>query len=268
MTYLPPLGSGGYLGWMTLQRTSATQREVHAKQPQMQREEQYFRENIAKVKTAEDLVKDRRLLSVALGAFGLQDDINNRFFIKKVLEEGFTDPKALANRLQDKRYLELAKAFSFGGTAAPLNTVSGFADKIIPQWKDRRFEAAVGQVDGTLRLAMNAQREVALLAQKDLSDSAGWYTIMGQRPLRQVFETVFNLPTAFALLDVEKQRDTLMQKAAATFGDSSVAQFSDPEKLDKLLRSYLLKSEMQQNQTTLAGGSVALTLLTQAAARR
>jgi hypothetical protein len=60
-------------------------------------------------------VGDRRLLEVALGAFGLDDDIRNRFFIRKVLEEGTTSPsRRFANRLSDKRYLALAETFGFG----------------------------------------------------------------------------------------------------------------------------------------------------------
>ena len=40
---------------------------------------------------------------MALGAFGLQDDINNRYFIRKILEEGTTNEDALANRFSDTR---------------------------------------------------------------------------------------------------------------------------------------------------------------------
>lgn len=268
MTYLPPLPSGTYTAWMTLQRTATKQREVHANQASMKRDEAYFRENIGKVKSAEDLVKDRRLLSVALGAFGLEGDINNRYFIKKVLEDGILDSKALGHRLQDKRYLALATAFNFPKDAAPSTSISTFADKILPDWKERSFELAVGEVNNNLRLAMNAQREIAALAKKDMGEAASWYTIMGQTPLRQIFETAFNLPTSFGLLNVERQKDILSQKASAYFGDSSVKQFSDPEKLDKLLKTYLLKSQVAEIQTGMSGANAALTLLTQASARR
>lgn len=47
--------------------------------PKIRNDEAYFRAKIGSVKTAEQLVSDRRLLKVALGAFGLEADINNRF---------------------------------------------------------------------------------------------------------------------------------------------------------------------------------------------
>ena len=97
----------------------------------LKRDTEYFRENIGRVETAEDLVSDRRLMSVALGAFGLQDDIDNRYFIRKVLEEGTTNKKTLANRFADKRYKELSEAFGFGpGKFLKVGTTD-FVDDIV-----------------------------------------------------------------------------------------------------------------------------------------
>ena len=44
------------------------------------------------MKSAADLVADRRLLKVALGAFGLEGEIDKKAFIRKVLEEGTDRP--------------------------------------------------------------------------------------------------------------------------------------------------------------------------------
>ena len=64
--------------------------------------------------SAADLVADRRLLKVALGAFGLEGEIDKKAFVRKILEEGTADPASLANRLTDKSYYKLAEAFGFG----------------------------------------------------------------------------------------------------------------------------------------------------------
>ncbi len=52
----------------------------------------YFEANIGKVETAADLVGDRRLLKVALGAFGMDGEIDKRAFLRKVLEEERGEP--------------------------------------------------------------------------------------------------------------------------------------------------------------------------------
>lgn len=268
MSYLPALPGGGYLGWITLKRTAQAQKAVYANQSRIKREEAYFREKIGGVKTAEALVADRRLLSVALGAFGLEDDINNRAFIRKVLQDGTLTEGALSTRLSDKRYAALSSAFGFGDFTTPNTVMSDFANRILKQWKERGFEVAVGEVDQSLRLAMNAEREVTALANRNISDSARWYGVMGQRPLRQVFETVFSLPTAFGLLDIERQQQILRQKANAMFGDEGVGQFADPAKMEKLVQTYLIKTQSAQAQASYQPGQTALTLLSQMSARR
>ena len=53
---------------------------------------------------------DVRVAADALGAFGLDGDINNRFFIRKVLEGGTLTAGALATKLTDKRYAQMSAA--------------------------------------------------------------------------------------------------------------------------------------------------------------
>ncbi|MEM9127018.1 MAG: flagellar protein, partial [Pseudomonadota bacterium] len=88
MTFQPVIPSGGVVGWRFLQRTYEAQIDSFSQSGVNQRETQYFLENISNVLTAEDLVSDRRLLQVALGAFGLEEDLDNRFFIQKILQDG------------------------------------------------------------------------------------------------------------------------------------------------------------------------------------
>ena len=82
--FQPIVPTGGLAGWRFLQRTYDTQFEAFSKSVSLQRDTDYFKENIAEATTAEALVSDRRLLTVALGAFGLQV----RRDLKQVREEG------------------------------------------------------------------------------------------------------------------------------------------------------------------------------------
>lgn len=109
--FQPVLPLSGLPGWVLLNRTLESQTQAFNASPQIVRDTDYFVENIANVRSAEDLVSDRRLLTVALGAFGLDEDINNRALIQKVLEDGTADPASLANRLADDRYARFSEAF-------------------------------------------------------------------------------------------------------------------------------------------------------------
>ena len=71
--FQPVLPLSGFPGWILLNRTFESQSEAFNASPQIVRDTDYFVEYIASVRTAEELVADRRLLSVALGAFGLED---------------------------------------------------------------------------------------------------------------------------------------------------------------------------------------------------
>ena len=101
--FTPIIPAGGLVGWRFLQNTQEAQFDSFTKSPQVRRDADHFRDRIGEISSAADLVQDRQLLSVALGAFGLQDDIDNRAFIRQVLEEGTVDDEALANRFADSR---------------------------------------------------------------------------------------------------------------------------------------------------------------------
>lgn len=264
MSFVPAIGLAGYGGWAVLKRTEAAQKAAFANQASVTRDEAYFRARIGQVTTAEQLVSDRRLLTVALGAFGLEADVNNRYFLRKVLEEGTLAEGALALKLSDTRYREFSAAFGFD-LAVPRTKLSDFADKILPQWKDRQFEVAVGQVDDSLRLSMNAERELAKLAKSGMGAEAKWFSVMGQAPLREVFQTAFGLPAAFGTLDIDVQKSMLKQKARAAFGDDSVAQFADADRMAQLVKRYLLRDQVPSAGTGIGASSVALTLVSQTA---
>ncbi|MEO1420885.1 MAG: DUF1217 domain-containing protein, partial [Pseudomonadota bacterium] len=97
-----------------MQRTQDSQQDAFNSSSATTSATTYFRDNIGAITRAEDLVADRRLLSVALDAFGLSDQINSKALIRQVLESSTFDPESLANRLSDDRYLRLAEAFGFG----------------------------------------------------------------------------------------------------------------------------------------------------------
>ncbi|MHC0051960.1 DUF1217 domain-containing protein [Actibacterium sp. D379-3] len=265
MSFQPVVPLGGFAGWRFLERTMEAQKAAHDTTPAMARDVDYFRENIGKITSAEALVADRRLLSVALGAFGLDDDIDNRFFIQKVLSDGTLEDGALANKLADKSYFKLSEAFGFGDFDVPNTQLSNFADKITSAYQTRQFEIAVGDQNADMRLALNLTRDLTELAANDSSDETKWYSVMGSEPLRTVFETAFGLPPEFAALDIDKQLTMFRDRADRIFGNGEVSQFQDPEKMEELLRLFLVRAELNNTAASFSPASTALTLLQNAA---
>lgn len=260
MSFLPLIPTGGYAGWRFLQRTLEQQAETHARTPAAQRDETYFRERIGQVTSAAELVDDRRLLSITLAAFGLSDDLPNRAFIQRVLESPAGESRSFVNRLADKRYTELASAFDFASDAAPRNQEPDFADKMLSSFRARRFEEAVGQQDQSMRLALALKRDLSALASSGQSEEAQWFRVLGTPSLRKVFETAFQLPTSFGALDLDRQVDILRMRTKRAFGEAEIAQFTDPEKLERLARNFFTSEQVSQIKA-ISGQAAALTLL-------
>ncbi|MEM9343174.1 MAG: DUF1217 domain-containing protein [Pseudomonadota bacterium] len=261
MTFQPVVPFAGIAGWTFLTQTRDTQEAAFRESPALDRQITYFEENIGKITSAQDLVDDRQLMQVALGAFGLDDDIDAKAYIREVLDQGTIDPESLANRLSDKRYLAMSEAFGFD--LSPPNTqLSSFASEITTLYRNRQFEVAVGNAQPDMRTALALDRDLGGLLERELSDEANWFTIMATPSLRTVFEKAFSLPITVGTLNLDRQLELFREKAAAFFGDTTVAQFSDPEKLDSLRDRFLAQSELQNvGFSPTTRGSAALALL-------
>lgn len=261
MTYQPIIPLSGFSGWAFLNRTMESQKTAFNESTEIQRDTDYFRENIGSVTSAEDLMSDYRLLTVALGAFGLDEDIGNTYFIQKVLTDGTIDDDALANKLSDTAYLELSQAFGFGDFETPNTALSFFPEDIISKYQDIQFEIAVGEQDNDMRMALNVDRELLDIVESDTTDNGAWYAVLGDEAVRTVFETALGLPSSIGTLDLDLQLTSFREKAEQYFGDSEISQFSDPEMRDELVRLYMVRSEIAASGAGMSSAQNALTLL-------
>lgn len=252
------IGVSGIAGWRIVQRSEARQIQTLAKDPVVQRSTTYFQENITRTTKAEELVKDYRLLSTALSAFGLESDIANKAFIQKVLESDVSDQKSLVNRLADKRYLKMAEAFGFG-SAKPAEKLGETVSKAFVQ---REFERRIGAGDETLRFALNARRELQEMRNRTSSDKTLWYEVLGSPPLRKVFEGALGFGTAYGKLSIDRQYEEFTRAAEGAFGSSSFKDLSQPEAIDRLVQNYMVRSQISASPAQNRY-SAALTLLRQ-----
>jgi hypothetical protein len=256
MSYQPVVPLPGIAGWRFLERTQAKQQAAFESGAELKREVAWFEENIASVKTAADLVADRRLLKVALAAFGLEGEIDKKALIRKVLEEG-TGEGAMATRMTDPAWRRIATAFGFGDGEARTGS-AGFAAGIVASYKTRAFEAAVGEADNDMRLALNFRREIATLA---AGEGGSWFAVLGSKPLRQVMEKAFGLPSQFSQIDIDKQVEILRDRAESLFGTDSLTVFQDAANVDKLIDRFLARAQIEAGAGATGPAANALALL-------
>ena len=276
MSFQPVVPLSGYVGWRFLERTMDAQQTAFSESQPIARAADYFRENIGRIRTAEDLVSDRQLLSVALGAFGLDEDINNSFFIQRILEDGTLDDVALANllalqvkglqlcgvanRLADNRYAEFSRAFGFGDRPIARTSLLSFPDEIIGRFESKQFERAVGEQNNDLRLALNVRSGISDILDGNQTSAGQWFSGMGNAPLRNVFETALGLPSSIASIDLDQQREVFQERARFVLGSDDLTEIAQPEQQEKLIRLFLVRSEAASISVS-SGASAALTLL-------
>lgn len=259
--FQPIIPDGGLGSWRFLQRTYETQFDVFNQSAVIKRDVEYFAERIADVSSAEELVSDRQLLTVALGAFGLEDDIDNKFFIQKILEDGTTVDDALSVRIADSRYREFSAAFGFGPLEVRQNESAAFAEDMIARFQANGFEVATGQQNDGMRVALYAQRALGDIAAGDASADTKWFTILGDPPMRQLFERALNLPTSIGQIDLDQQLGIFKERTQAVFGSDDPSIFAEDGAIADIIEKYIVRQQIQNLGTGLSAGAVALALL-------
>ena len=137
---------------------------------------------------------------------------------------------------------------------------AGAANRIIEKYIDQTFQGSVGERDNNLRLALNVKTELADVAASAKSVNAFWYTVLGSTPLKKVFEGAFGLPSSFGKIPIDRQLDEFKNRAERMFGSAAPATFQDEDTLEKLARTFLVRSQISQ-QASVTPYAAALTLL-------
>ncbi len=267
MSFGPILLSTGITGWSFLQSTYDEQFDNFKNDAILKRENDYFTENIGNVTSAEDLVNDRRLMEVALKAFGLDDQVDYKALVQKVLEEGTTAEDNLASKLDDSRWVDFSKAFGFGGGETRTNTDPVAMAAIVADNEAQSFEVAVGEQDESMRIALYALREMQEVIIPDDADEDGptieaqWFNIIGQPQLAKMMQVTLNLPESLNLIDIDQQVLVYREAAQRFLGTDDLTKLSSQEDMDKLAITYLARAEVASYSNNYSSAATALTLL-------
>lgn len=189
-----------------------------------------FQAKAPNIKTPDDLLKDRRSLQFVLSAFQLEDQIDSRAIIKKILTEDPASNNALANLLQDPRYKAMAKAMQpLQDGKKPFGNAE-FMKTIITGYKNNEFEKYEGEQTPGLREAMFFKRNIG-------SVTSG-LQVLGNKTLTEVVRVAIGMPKEMALLDAKKQAQ-IIEKAV------DVSKFKDPAFVDRFIDRYLANNDRQ-----------------------
>jgi Protein of unknown function (DUF1217) len=137
----------------------------------------------------------------------------------------------------------VAGAPAQAATGGPAVTSASFIQQVVQQYTESQFQAVVGNTSNTLREALYAQQE--------LPSITNWYSVIANRPLANVIQTVLGLPQSFAMINVDQQAKVLSTRM-------NINTFTNPTKLNAMLNQFVA---MSQTQTQSASQNAAVQLL-------
>ena len=214
-----------------------------ADQPAVKTASEYYAANIGKVTSIQDFVGNYRLLSYALDAYGLGDQVNSTALVTQVLQGGVTDPKALANTLSNPNWAKFAAAFDFVGQGAASISTASAVQTTTSDYVEQQLESDQGAQDQGVQLALYFQRVAPTV-----STGMG---IMGDVNLLDVVQTIFGLPPETAGTNIDAEAAIISQLVPTST-------LQDPTKLQQLTERFTA----MYDSTYGPGGTGASTPLT------
>lgn len=234
--------------YQMLQTNTALTKTLTQNDAMVKRDTEYYLANISKVKTIDAFVKDYRLFSYAMKAYGLEDMTYAKAFIKKVLTEGIADTKSMANKMTDKRYMEFAKAFDFAAKGDKATSETSATTEAVSKYYQQTLEKKEGEQNEGVRLALYFKRKAS-----SVTTTMG---LLADKALLKFVQTTFSIPTGASKADLDLQVRNLEKHL-------NIKDLQDPKKVDKLIQRFAAMYDM--NNVSAATASPVLTLFSEPA---
>ncbi len=228
--------------YLAVTQNLARYQAMTAAEPAVKTATAYYAANIGNVASIQDFVGNYRLLSHALDAYGLGDQIDAKALITKVLEGGVSNPKSLANTLSDSRWKAFAAAFDFVGQGASSVSSASAVKTTTADYVEQRLESDQGAEDVGVQLALYFQRVAPTISNE--------YGILADPNLLEVAQTIFGLSPATSATNIDAQAKALSQLMP-------ISDLQDPKTLQQLTERFTATYDL-----TYGPGSGATTFLT------
>jgi Protein of unknown function (DUF1217) len=194
-----------------------------AAEPAVKSATAYYEANIGSVTSIQDLVSNYRLLSYALDAYGLGDQIHSTALITKVLEGGVSNPNSLANTLSNPAWKAFATAFNFVGAGASSVTSASAVATTTNDYVEQQLESDQGAQNPGVGLALYFQRVAPTVSSE--------YGILADPNLLEAAQTIFGLSPATSAENIDTQAQTLSKLMP-------ISELQDPAKLQELTERF------------------------------
>jgi len=208
--------------------------ETTSKQPQVSRESKYYLDNITKVKSIDDFLKDKRLFSFAMQAFGLNDMVEAKAYMRKVLKEGIDDPQSFANTLTDKRFKEFASEFNFARYGEATTVFERTRQGTVDRYVRLTLESQVGQTSEGAQLALYFKRKAPGITSV--------YGLLADKSLISVVQTALGLDPSTSLMPIDKQAKLIASRL-------DIKDLGDPQKLEKFMTRFTTLWDLNSGST-------------------
>ena len=183
----------------------------------------YYEANIGSVTSIKAFVDNYRLLSYALDAYGLGDQINNTALITQVLQGGVSNPKSLANTLSNSNWRAFAAAFNFADRGSS-TSLANAVQTTTSDYAEQQLESDQGAQNGVgVQLALYFQRVAPTVTSE--------YGILADPNLLEVAQTIFGLSPSTSAQSLDTQAKELSQLMP-------ISDLKDPAKLKQLTERF------------------------------
>lgn len=215
--------------------------ELETAKTKANEESKYYQEQVPKLKTVDDLLKNRRLVDFTLVAAGIDPKTVSDDMAKKLFKSDVNDPKSFANQQTDKRLGRIVASFNFDGKGNliqnPFSAVQdrGHARQILDGYLQNELETRQGEDNPGVRLALYFERKAQTITSA--------YDIIGDKALLEVFKTTFSMPDGFSNMKVDQQKVIVEKKLKMT-------DLQDPEKVKKLIQRFAVMYDLAQGESS------------------
>lgn len=203
-------------------------------------ESSYYSENILGIRSAEELLADRRMVDVILVSNGFDPEEVTDEFLKEIFSSDLTDEKSFVNQQADGAWAEMLASFNFdiegNLTRDTVGTIQqrGAALETINQYVRQTLEENEGASNEAVRLALYFERKIS-----GITDA---YEIIADDALAEVFRITFGYTEDFSNMDVDVQARIIEENL-------DLSEMQDPAKVERFLQRFTAMWDMQNGAT-------------------
>jgi hypothetical protein len=209
--------------YLTVANNMEKWQTITQKSPDVSLQVKYFKDNIGKIKSADELIKNTRLFNFAMTAFGLGDMTYAKGLMKQVLHQGVAETDALANRLNNPNIRAFAKTFDFAANGASTTSSATLEADVVNRYTEQSLEKTQGQ--------QNPGVQLALYFRRNAPNVTSVYGLLADKNLLKVVQTALGISPMTSAQPIDTQARLLTSKV-------KLADFQNPKKLEAFISRF------------------------------